>query len=80
MAQRLMDRLGESVRPWRYGPENYGHCMSETPLSAHRLAKLQAITAPQLLPVKDAMLAEQKAGYQESLIDALAADILEALS
>jgi uncharacterized protein (TIGR02679 family) len=79
MAQKLMDRLAGSVQPWRYGLEDYAYCMSETPLPARRLAKLQAVTAPQLLPAKDAMLAKKKAGYQESLIDALAADILEAL-
>jgi uncharacterized protein (TIGR02679 family) len=80
MAQKLMDRFPESVQPWRYGLQDYLHCMPETPLPADRLAKLQTITAPLLLPAKEAMLAEQKAGYQERLIDALATDIREALS
>ena len=79
MAQKLMDRFPGSVRPWRYGLQDYRHCMPGTPLPAGRLAKLKAITAPELLLAKEGILAEEKAGYQERLIDALAADILEAL-
>lgn len=79
MVQRLMDRFPGSVQPWRYELQDYRRCMPETPLPADRLARLQAVTAPGLLPAKEAILAEQKAGYQERLIDALAADIREAL-
>ncbi len=80
MAQKLMDRFPGSVQPWRYGLQDYRRCMPETPLPADRLARLQAVTAPKLLTAKEAILAEQKAGYQERLIDVLAADIRGALN
>ncbi|MEA4883572.1 MAG: TIGR02679 family protein [Clostridia bacterium] len=79
MAQRLMNRFPGSVRPWRYGLQDYLGCVSETPLPENRLAKLQGVTAPELVPAKDAMAAERKAGYQERLLDALAEDVREAL-
>lgn len=75
MAQRLYQRYPGQVILWHYEPEDYADCLSLVTVSEGRLKKLQGITIKELQPVKEMMLLEKKAGYQEQLISKLAEDI-----
>lgn len=85
MAQKLIQRYPGRVRPWRYSLDDYQTCMPgtmlpESPvLPESRLAKLAGVTAPELAPVRDEMLARRRAGYQEGLIEQLAEDVRRAI-
>ncbi|WP_041637704.1 TIGR02679 family protein [Anoxybacillus flavithermus] len=74
MAQRLVDRYGSSVRLWHYDKFDYLATNPTVPLSGERLAKLQSVTLRDLQPVKQEMIRQKKAGYQEAIVEELKRD------
>ena len=78
IAQNLLRRYPEQVRLWRMSTADYQDAKPEKPLSHVRLAKLQRIDHPALLPIRDAMERLGKAAYQESLLPQLINDLQEA--
>lgn len=75
MAQRLVERYGQSVRLWHYNRADYLVTKPTVPLPDERLAKLQSVTLRDLQPVKQEMLRRKKAGYQEALVEALRREV-----
>lgn len=75
MAQQLLQRFDGSVLPWRYTPGDYRKSLPRKPLKPAALQKLNSIAEASLLPVKEAILAEGQAGYQEHIISTLVEDI-----
>lgn len=73
------------MRQWRYSLDGCQTCMSGTMLPEgpllpeSRLAKRAGVTAPELAPVRDEMVARRRAGYQEGLIEQLAGDVRRAM-
>jgi uncharacterized protein (TIGR02679 family) len=75
MAERLCKRAPGQIHPWRFGIEDYAACRANMTLPEERLAKLENITFPSLLPAKNEMMKTKKAGYQEKLVDSLLKDM-----
>jgi len=80
MAQTLLTRYGDRAQAWRMSPEDYRAAGAAVPLPNPRLAKLNAIDSPALIPAAEAIRETALAAYQEALLDRLAADIAESLS
>lgn len=76
MAQRLKNRYPNNVLLWRMDKESYLNSISEEDISS-RLAKIEAIVAPELEEVVSLMKIHKKAAYQEGFITMLIQDILE---
>ncbi|MDG5789881.1 TIGR02679 family protein [Evansella sp. AB-P1] len=68
MLQRLMQRYEGQVFPWRMDAEHYFASDPAVPLSEDRLAKLNNITTVELKTLKNTILTEKKAGYQEGIV------------
>lgn len=68
IAQTLKERYREKLQFWKYEREYYETMKSDVPLSPQRLKKLQKITEYELQEIKQAILEEGKAGYQENMI------------
>lgn len=75
MAQRIYLRAPKHVRLWRYSIDDYEKSKSNMELSLDRIAKLNMIELNSLESVKAALWNEQKAGYQEELIEDLLLDM-----
>lgn len=75
MAQRLKKRAPEHVKLWRYSLKDYQHCISNKDLENERLSRLNMIDLPELMEVREEMINQKKAGYQEELIDELIHDM-----
>lgn len=75
MAERLKNRYPEHVQLWHYEVDEYMKAKSTVELSDTRLKKLETITLSELLPLKEQIKIERKAGYQEKLIPKLIEDI-----
>lgn len=69
IAQRLKNRLGDSLFFWHYHNSDYEMAKSMQPIANHRLKQLEQITDPSLLTIADILKKEKTAGYQENLID-----------
>lgn len=79
IAQRLLARHPRQVQPWHMTKEDYVRARSKEGLSQERLQKLNRVQDERLREVKEAVLLEQKAGYQERLLEELLADIRRGL-
>lgn len=75
MAQRIYLRAPKHVKLWRYSVDDYEKSKSNMELSLDRIAKLNMIELNSLEAVKAALWNEQKAGYQEELIEDLLLDM-----
>lgn len=79
MAQRLKDRYQDQVTCWRMDVESYDKTISDEDISG-RLAKLESISATELVEVVNVLKRKKKAGYQEGLVDQLVQDIRSAMN
>ena len=79
IAQRLFARHPHQVQPWHMAKEDYLRARSEEGVSQERLQKLNRVQDERLQDVKEAVLAEQKAGYQERLLAELLTDLKKSL-
>ncbi len=75
IAGRLLTRYPDSVRLWRYTVEDYMESLSQVSLGKERLNKLAAISEPTLTDVIEKIKDVGRAGYQEGVVEKLAADI-----
>lgn len=78
IAQRLLDRYGESLKIWKYGVEEYRSSLSDEVIETHRLNQLVShILDDSLQAIKKYMLEIKKAGYQENIVDEIIQAILD---
>jgi cyclopropane fatty-acyl-phospholipid synthase-like methyltransferase len=63
------------VRFWRYSAADYYASISGVTISPERLKKLDKLDTAELAAVSAQISKKGYAGYQEALVDALAADI-----
>lgn len=70
IAQRLKARYQKSLKLWNYEPELYLRHLSNVELGPARLKKLEKIRLAELEAVKQRMLREKKAAYQEAMLEA----------
>ncbi len=75
MAERLLERYGQSVTLWRFSLDDYAAANPVVDLPSERLAKLASVTSAPLQPLKEEMKRKKKAGYQEAIIGRLTEDI-----
>ena len=68
IAQRLKERYRERLKLWRYEGELYRNYLSEVPLPPERLKKLERVRLSELQEIKELMLREKKAAYQEAMM------------
>ncbi len=69
IAQRLKERYEDSLHLWKYEAEWYKRYLSGVRLSGSRIKKLDHVYRPELLEIKKWMQKEQKAAYQEAMIE-----------
>ena len=67
-AQRLKERYRERLKLWRYEGKLYRNYLSEVPLPPERLKKLEKVRLSELQEIKELMLREKKAAYQEAMM------------
>jgi len=79
MAQRLMTRYPNRVKPWRYSPGDYQTCISNVSIPSRRLKQLDLIHCQDLQKTAAAIKETARAGYQENLVTLLAEDIRKTL-
>lgn len=75
MAQRLITRYPDRVKPWRYSPGDYQTCISNVSIPSRRLKQLDRIHCQDLRKTAAEIMETARAGYQENLITLLAEDI-----
>ena len=68
IAQNLKKRYKEKLYLWKYQKEYYDKAKSEVILSEQRLKKLQNICVDGLQEIKEVLLKEKRAGYQENMV------------
>ncbi len=68
IAQRLKERYGERLHLWKYRKEFYERYRSEVEISAKSLKKLDRIYLEELQEIKNVMLKQKKATYQEAML------------
>lgn len=69
IAQSLKKRYGKRLILWNYTKEHYKQAMSDLTVPPHRLKKLDKIDIPELLEIKQCLLTETRAAYQERMLD-----------
>ena len=68
IAQKLKERYGDRLKFWRYSGELYERYQSNVEISEERLKKLEKIHVEELQDIKQAMLRQKKATYQEAML------------
>jgi len=68
MAERLLQRHPNHVRPWKMDVAAYRKSEADIELSNERLKKLDSITSAELAPIAEELRKRKKAGYQEALV------------
>jgi uncharacterized protein (TIGR02679 family) len=76
MLQRLLLRYKEQVVPWRMDHKHYEASEPTVALTNDRLAKLNSIRMDELQPLKEAILTQKKAGYQEAIVSLYFQDLV----
>lgn len=71
IAQRLKRRYGEKLKLWNYRVDWYEEYLSEVRLNDTRIRKLEKIEIEELQEIKNAMLRERRAAYQETMMGKL---------
>lgn len=71
IAQRLKQRYGEKIILWNYRVDWYRMYLSDVTLDGTRLKKLDKIYLNELSELKEAMQKEQRATYQETMLELL---------
>ncbi len=66
IADKLKEKYQNNLELICYDEENYYRCKSNQTISTARLKKLSNIKAPELLEIKEKILQNKCAGYQEN--------------
>lgn len=75
IAEKILWRAGKSACLWHMSGDDYRLSMSEEPISAESLSKLEKVSHPALAEVKAEALNQKKAGYQEQLMELMLEDM-----
>lgn len=75
IAEKILWRAGKSACLWHMSGDDYRLSMSEEPISAESLSKLEKVSHPALAEVKAEVLNQKKAGYQEQLMELMLEDM-----
>lgn len=67
IAQALKQRYGNKLHLWKYQKGDYERAKSDVILNEQRLKKLQKVCVKELQEIKNALLEEKRAGYQENM-------------
>lgn len=67
IAQTLKQRYGKKLHLWKYQKGYYEKAKSDVVLNEQRLKKLQNVCVKELQEIKNALLEEKRAGYQENM-------------
>lgn len=68
IAQRLHQRYEGRVHMWNYRRSYYDRYKSDVKLSEKRLKKLGKIELPELAEIREALLSDRRAAYQEAML------------
>lgn len=68
IAQKLKERYGERIQLWKYHKDFYEKYQSKVEISEKRLKKLEGIYLEELQDIKQAMLQQKRATYQETMM------------
>ncbi len=68
IAQKLKERYGKRLHMWKYSREFYEKYQSQVEISAKSLKKLDRIYLEELQDMKQAMLQQKRATYQETMM------------
>ena len=79
IADKLIRRSHNRIIPWHMEPSDYEESISSVSLNESRLAKLRHLETDCLKKTADCVIAEQRAGYQEKLMDVMIREIRESL-
>ena len=77
IADKLKIRYKEHFVLWHYNEEDYRRSKSSVEFNQRRLQKLKGIQSKELEVMKEILLEEKKAGYQERLMDVYVKEIRE---
>lgn len=69
IAQRLKERYGERLQLWKYRRDLYEKYRSDVKIPEKSLQKLKHIYLKELQELKQAMLQQKKAAYQEAMLE-----------
>lgn len=69
IAQRLKERYGERLQLWKYRKDLYEKYRSDVKIPEKSLQKLKHIYLKELQELKQAMLQQKKAAYQEAMLE-----------
>ena len=69
IAQKLKERYGERMQLWKHHRDFYEKYQSKVEISAMRLKKLDRIYLEELQDIKQAMLQQKRATYQETMME-----------
>lgn len=69
IAQRLKQRYQDRLHLWNYQSRYYEASRSQVAISDQSLKKLDRIDIPELQEIKEALLREKSAAYQEAMLD-----------
>ena len=69
IAQRLKERYGERLQLWKYRREFYEKYQSDVRIPEKSLQKLRHIYLQELQDIRQAMLQQKKAAYQEAMLE-----------
>lgn len=75
IADRLVTRHPDHIRPWHMAPADYNLAISQEPITTARLKQLANIKNENLRALIPLLQAKKKAGYQELLLERLKYDI-----
>ena len=75
IADRLWQRFGDRIHPWRMSPEDYERSISEEPIGLNGIAKLETVNHPLLQQTAECVRMQGRAAYQENLLEELLRDI-----
>lgn len=80
IADRLKRYYGEHLTLFQYDEQAYQACKSSEVITDSRLKKLDTVQCPELARIKQCLLTEKKAAYQEKNIEAILTYIKEQLT
>lgn len=69
IAQRMKERYGDRMEFWKYEVELYRKYLSGVKLGTTRLRKLDKVYLEELSGIKNCMLKERRAAYQEAMLE-----------
>lgn len=77
MAEQLLQRHPNQVKPWHFTLADYRLALSKQVLNPQRLKKLDRVVSSELAPLKEEILRRALAGYQEGILAELWRDVRE---